>query len=177
MGRKITNLTGQFGSLEEYMAWLEQDKAKTRKAAAPKGEKHSRAKLTEAQVIEIRRMYYGGQKTGAQLLKDYGISRSALGYLLTGQSWGHIREGLEEYDAEAAQYTTPEEIKAWKQERKTRHIVRATAAGTKLTADQVLEIRKEYALGGVMMKELAERYGVNAVTIGDAINRRTWKNI
>jgi len=47
----------------------------------------------------------------------------------------------------------------------------------KLTEQQVLEIRKRWDAGGVLMKTLAKEYGVHLVTIYDAIKRTTWRHI
>jgi hypothetical protein len=47
----------------------------------------------------------------------------------------------------------------------------------KLTADQVREIRRRYAAGGISAPKLAAEYGVNPETIRKAILRRTWAHI
>lgn len=173
----IPELSRRFSSLDEYIAWhKEQSKAK-RKASIPKGEAHKRAKVTEAQVVEIRRAYYSGTKSSKQLVEEYGLSRSALGSLLTGKSWGHIREGLEQYEAEKAKCTTPEELAAWKHRRKVKALTMGVRFTARLTEDQVRAIRAEYVPGKVRMRDLAEKYGVKQTTVSDIITRRTWKHI
>ncbi len=47
----------------------------------------------------------------------------------------------------------------------------------KLTEQQVLDIRSEYASGGVTMMGLAEEYKVSDVTIFKAIRKKTWRHI
>lgn len=47
---------------------------------------------------------------------------------------------------------------------------------SKLTADQVLEIR-QLAESGVPRREIVERYPVNLTAIGRIINRQTWKDL
>lgn len=54
-------------------------------------------------------------------------------------------------------------------------IARGSAkSGTKLSADQVGEIRLRYASGGVTCAELGDEYGVHGGTILDVVRRRTW---
>lgn len=44
----------------------------------------------------------------------------------------------------------------------------------KLTEEQVIEIRKRYAQGGIYMRELGEQYGVKYATISAIIRRENW---
>jgi len=48
---------------------------------------------------------------------------------------------------------------------------------SKLTEDDVREIRTRYANGGVLQRQLALEYGVWQRTIGRIINRETWSHI
>lgn len=48
---------------------------------------------------------------------------------------------------------------------------------SKLTEQQVLEIREKYAKGNITQKKLAEEYGVTEPCIRYIINRHTWKHI
>lgn len=71
----------------------------------PKGEAHADAKLTEADVLEIRRRYREGragrppatgkfQKTGAVTLRslaaDYGVDHTQILRAVRGDQWGHV---------------------------------------------------------------------------------------
>ncbi len=47
----------------------------------------------------------------------------------------------------------------------------------KLTQEQVKEIRKRYAAGGVFQKELAREYGISNQQISKIVNRIWWKHI
>ena len=47
----------------------------------------------------------------------------------------------------------------------------------KLKEYQVLEIREKYKLGTFYHRELAEMYNVSRETIGDIVNRKSWKHI
>lgn len=47
----------------------------------------------------------------------------------------------------------------------------------KLTETQVREIRTRYAAGGVLLRELAQEFGVNVPNVSAIINRRSWKHL
>ena len=47
----------------------------------------------------------------------------------------------------------------------------------KVNEDDVLKIRKMYATGNYLMREIAEMYGVTRHTIGKIIRRKNWKHI
>ena len=57
-----------------------------------------------------------------------------------------------------------------------RHVHGEAVPSSKLTAEQVHDIRTSYAQG-VDTKELARRYGVARATVSDAVARRTWRHI
>jgi hypothetical protein len=48
---------------------------------------------------------------------------------------------------------------------------------SKLTRQQVREIRRRYAANGTTQARLAEEYGVHHTTISWIVNRKTWKHI
>jgi DNA-binding XRE family transcriptional regulator len=47
----------------------------------------------------------------------------------------------------------------------------------KLSEHDVWAIRKAYAKGDVLQRELAEKYGVSEQAIGHIVTRRNWKHI
>lgn len=47
----------------------------------------------------------------------------------------------------------------------------------KITVDDVVAIRREYANGGKTYAPIAEKYGLSPSTIGDIITRKTWRHI
>lgn len=55
-----------------------------------KGEKHGRAVLAEADVIEIRRLLETGEITSLDLAKLYGIGTSTMMHIKHRDSWRHI---------------------------------------------------------------------------------------
>lgn len=55
----------------------------------PSGERHSQAKLTAAQVIEMRELRAGGAKT-RDLMERYGVSEMTVLSIVSRRSWKHI---------------------------------------------------------------------------------------
>jgi hypothetical protein len=56
-----------------------------------RGEKHGRAKLSEAQVREIRRLYASGEYTQCRLGIEFGVSNVAIRLILRRINWAHIK--------------------------------------------------------------------------------------
>jgi len=54
------------------------------------GERNRHAKLTEAQVVEIRKRYAAGGVTQRVLGLEYGVYPSHVGSIVTGVKWRHI---------------------------------------------------------------------------------------
>lgn len=57
------------------------------------GERNGRAKLTEAQVLEIRRRYVPfvhGPNSSCQMAKEFGVSECSIQYAIRRKSWKHI---------------------------------------------------------------------------------------
>lgn len=55
-----------------------------------KGEQHGHSKLTEAQVLEIRKAYDRKSRNGTKLAKSYGVSKVVISAIVTRRSWRHI---------------------------------------------------------------------------------------
>ena len=47
-------------------------------------------KLTESDVLEIRRRYNAGGVSQRELAKEFGVGRANVGYIVTGKSWAHL---------------------------------------------------------------------------------------
>lgn len=60
-----------------------------RKGRVQRGERHSHAKLTEAQVIEIRTRRSMGE-TMESISKDYGVGANTIGKIVHRTHWKHI---------------------------------------------------------------------------------------
>lgn len=59
-----------------------------------KGTRNGRSKLTESQAMEIRRRYRDGGKTASYraLAREYGVSLSAIAFVVRGEHWRHVLE-------------------------------------------------------------------------------------
>lgn len=63
-------------------------------AAAIRGGNHGMSKLTEKDVIEIRRLKKSGETT-KELATRFGVRGSQINRICSGERWGHVKEGLE----------------------------------------------------------------------------------
>lgn len=63
---------------------------KTVKGRWAKGEGHPQARLKEADVIEMRRLYFREGWTQQQIADKYGVSQSHAGKIINRISWGHV---------------------------------------------------------------------------------------
>ncbi|USE79488.1 HNH endonuclease [Cupriavidus gilardii] len=61
-----------------------------RRPRCPAGEKHYCAKLTEADVREIRLLVQSGE-TYSSLGRLYGVNRNTIKQIFTGRSWSHVK--------------------------------------------------------------------------------------
>ncbi|RKW71776.1 HNH endonuclease signature motif containing protein [Galactobacter caseinivorans] len=61
-----------------------------RRGRSARGSKHRAAKLTEAQVSEIRARFAEGGCTSAQLANEYGLTQTPMSQLLRGITWRHV---------------------------------------------------------------------------------------
>lgn len=75
-----------------------------------RGEECSWAKLTQAQVIEIRAVYVKGRNGGIDALaKRYGVSRGCIHHIVTGAHWdqpGYSRPQLADFCPNGHEYTS-----------------------------------------------------------------------
>ena len=58
------------------------------------GEKHGSARLTEKDVITIRKRYRSEHISSIVLSKEYGVRPEQISLIVLGKSWGHIKEGI-----------------------------------------------------------------------------------
>lgn len=55
-----------------------------------KGERHSKAKLSDSQVIEMRRLFDNGEKTQRELQYMFGISHPTAHNVVRRKFWKHL---------------------------------------------------------------------------------------
>ncbi len=56
----------------------------------PRGQTNGQAKLTEAEVLEIRRLYAEGLCTKAALGRKYNVTPELIGLIISRKKWRHI---------------------------------------------------------------------------------------
>jgi hypothetical protein len=64
--------------------------AQLRPERMPRGEANHKAKLTEAQVNEIRVRYAAGGVRQVDLASEFGVSQPMIGYIVRGENWTHL---------------------------------------------------------------------------------------
>lgn len=57
-----------------------------------KGELHGNSKLTKENVLEIRKLKKSKKLSNAKIGKRFGVSRAAIGLILTRKRWTHLKE-------------------------------------------------------------------------------------
>ena len=65
--------------------------AYTRPERVRRGARHGNAKLTDADVIEMRRLARDGERSGA-LAARFGVDRSRVQAIVSGRAWRHLSE-------------------------------------------------------------------------------------
>jgi hypothetical protein len=60
------------------------------KGRSTAGEKHASAKVTEAEVVEIRALYASGTFSQKALGKSFGLSQMSIGRIVNRKYWKHI---------------------------------------------------------------------------------------
>lgn len=63
---------------------------KGRRVGRNSGEIHGHSKLTDAKVIQIRKLYATGSYTYVELAEKYGVAFTTIHKAVKGVTWGHI---------------------------------------------------------------------------------------
>ncbi len=125
-----------------------------------KGEGNPFSKLTEKDILQIRRRYKKGGISQTQLAEEYNVSQKNIGLIVIGEAWAHIHEGI----------LSLEEAKEKSNASKRRD-------KSKLIEKDVIEIRNKYKENKLSQYQLAKEYGITRPAIGYIINGRNWAHI
>lgn len=129
--------------------------ARTHPERILRGELIGGAKLTEADVREIRERRFAGEKQPA-LAAAFGVTQSLISIITLGKNWKHVGGPVD----------------------RRRGPRRGEENGASvLTAADVLDIRAAHAAGGVTFRALAEQYRVDDGTVTKVIRRENWRHI
>jgi len=112
------------------------------------GENHPMARLTQDEVDEMRSLYATGKHSITQLALRYDTPKANANLIVHWRSWRTADSPPPEFPGRE-----------------------------KLTEDDVRAIRSAYASGGILQRELAERYGVTPSLISGVVNRKRWAHI
>jgi len=58
-----------------------------------RGSSHGMSKLSEDDVIEIRRLYSTGDFLQREIAEKYGVCKQTISAIVRGQTWRHLKEG------------------------------------------------------------------------------------
>jgi len=120
-----------------------------------RGEQQANAKLTDDQVIAIRRAYIAGEHRDT-IAARYGLSPLSIPDLVSGKSWKHLF---------VAGAPSIDELKD-ASKRNKKH-------GAKVTQTIAEEIRRRLSKGE-LGKDLAVEYGIHKATVSDIKLRKIW---
>jgi hypothetical protein len=67
-----------------------QDMINKNRQNKPKGSMHGRSKLTEDQVLSIKKRIASGEKQ-SNIAKEFGIANCQITYIKTGTTWAHVQ--------------------------------------------------------------------------------------
>lgn len=126
---------------------------------APIGERQGQSNLTDEDALEIRERYANEDITYADIQGEYGISAPALSNLINGNTWKHVGGPTD---------TDTHERMAKRGEDST---------NSKLSENEVREIRDRYGSGDVTMAELGSEYGVSASAINYVLKGDNWSHV
>ncbi len=70
------------------------DRKRHGRTSPPRGEQQGAAKLTTAQVIQIRNIYNSGQMKQIDIARMFGVRDSTISRIITGVRWGHVKQGI-----------------------------------------------------------------------------------
>jgi group I intron endonuclease len=127
-----------------------------------RGENAPCHKLTWSQVREIREKYLSGKYRYEDLSKEYEVSQSSIGDIISNKCW---KDGTlsEEYYSRIFNVASS-----------SRSGVKNPRA--KLTWGNVREVREKYLTGKYTYGDLSEEYGINSNNIRNIIFNRAWKD-
>ena len=122
------------------------------------GEDNPTSRMTDEQVISIRRDYVAGKST-SEIAVDYGIPKFSAKELVADRRWTHLLHipGITANDLKQRGYTN-------------------TRSFAKITPEIASEIRKRLARGETG-KSLAAEYGLTPPTISNIKHRKIWRDV
>lgn len=122
-----------------------------------RGESHHDAKLTKADVVEIRERYAAGGDTQAGLADEFGVNQSEIGFIVRGEYWPDADGPLTKVGRGRNGSDTG-----------------AGGGNRKLTESDVVEIRRRYQKEDMSQYDLADEYSISRSAIGAIVRGESW---
>lgn len=121
--------------------------SKTHPELRPRGVDVPHAKIADAEVLEMRRLYRDGANL-PELANRFSVSSGTVFNAVRGKTWKHLPDA----------------------------VIRPVRAHKKMTVEMVRELR-ELRRGGMQIQELSQRYGIFRSTVEKIISRLAWKHV
>lgn len=126
------------------------NKAKAASSKRLLGENNINSKITEKEVIDVRKAYSSGILDIATIKSKYGMCRRSVENMLVGRTYNHVPFAVNR--------------------------LKSTSKKGKLNSSIANTIRNLYSTGKYTQKNLAEKYGVTRSSIKDILTYRSYKN-
>jgi hypothetical protein len=121
------------------------------------GETHANSKLSNKDVVEIRKAYSSGCYSQKDIAEKYMVKNTVVSRIVNGKGWKHL---FVEGD-QCIKFPVIGE-RCW---------------NSKLTEESVIDIRRMYSEGGVTLIEIGNRFGVSHQNIRSIVRGFTWKHV
>lgn len=115
-----------------------------------KGKDNSQAKLTDEQVIEIRKRLTNGESRAA-LMKEFDVSKTLVQMIATREAWNHLDDGY---------VYAPKELNG----------------NAKLSPEVVAKLKKDL-YNGMYRKDVAAKYGISKSAVDQICAGKTWREV
>lgn len=130
-----------------------------------RGENMGAAKLSEAKVLEIRKLYLTGEYSYEKLCHMFNVSVSLIGAIITNKAWTHVENKISVNGRIAIKQSTRSKKYG------------SDVSTSKLAESDVITMRYMYKTGKYTQKELGNMFGVNDRSVSGIINRKSWTHI
>ena len=147
---------------------------------ALRGESNGHSILTEKEVRDLRAKYATGLHTQKALAAEYGVARSTVCAIISGELWGH----LETESLSTAQCHEFNRVHAAMKSEALSAALKGRAGKkgvshprAKLNTASVLSMRAKYKPGIYTAAMLATEYGVSTATVKAVVKRRLWGHL
>ena len=124
------------------------------------GELGSNSKLSNEDVRKIKDRIFNGE-TSYSISRELGLSKATIHYIEVGKTWAHIEGPVgPRRESESGKFEPG-----------------SKPHNTKLTDEQIREIRSRYEVRGETLDAIAKDYGITGGNVSMIGRRKTWKHV